>query len=503
MKTIKRILALVLTMTMVLSIGAAAFAEDETPAAPDYSITVNNAKEGETYSAYKMFDLSVDDPSNPTAYRYTVNSSWEGFTETAEFRAVYSIDDQGYVTSASPSQETWDGTNDLSKVADAAAKFAKDPERNIEPAGSVIIAEGESSGKIELDEPGYYIITSTLGSRAMIETTPSSSAVTINEKNDADNIHKSVKEDSNGEWGGSNDAQIGDTVYFKSVVDIAARSVKVVIHDIMDDGLTLHADSIKVYLDANLTDSYENAVIKTGEAADEGDTFTIVIPDAFAADANAIKNLYIVYDAELNSNAVNGLSIVDQKNKTRVSFGDKGSSTWAETVTTTHKFSVLKYRSGDEEKKNLANAVFALEKNGVAVKLYKIDANNYRVVDSASDGDAVSHVSEEGIVARDNGSIVSDFITVEDGNIVIWGVDSDDDYAIREIHAPEGYNMLAEPVAVEVDVNNNNSSVLKVENNTGIELPSTGGIGTTIFYIVGIMLIICAGVMFILRRRNG
>ena len=335
----------------------------------------------------------------------------------------------------------------------------------------------------------------------MIETTPSSSAVTINEKNDADNIHKSVKEDSNGAWGGSNDAQIGDTVYFKSVVDIAARSVKVVIHDIMDDGLTLHADSIKVYLDANLTDSYEDAVIKTGEAADEGDTFTIVIPDAFAADANAIKNLYIVYDAELNSNAVNGVSIVDQENKTRVSFGDKGSSTWAETVTTTHKFSVLKYRSGDEEKKNLANAVFALEKNGVAVKLYKIDANNYRVVDSASDGDAVSHVSEEGIVARDNGSIVSDFITVEDGNIVIWGVDSDDDYAIREIHAPEGYNMLAEPVAVKVDVND--SSVLEVENNTGIELPSTGGIGTTIFYIVGIMLIICAGVMFILRRRNG
>ena len=121
MKHFKKVMALLLATVMVLAMGTTALAAD-----PDYSITVNNAKEGETYKAYKMLDLSVDDPTNPTAYRYTVNSAWSDFADTDEFKDVYTIDGQGYVTSAVDSETAWHPTSALSILGEKAAAYAKE-----------------------------------------------------------------------------------------------------------------------------------------------------------------------------------------------------------------------------------------------------------------------------------------------------------------------------------------------------------------------------------------
>lgn len=289
MKHIKTLFALILALVLVLGMNSMVFAEDETPAAPDYSITVNNAKSGETYTAYKMFDLSVDDPTNPTAFRYTVNSAWTAFADTEEFKAIFSVDEQGYITTTQEDQPAWSGTSAFSTLADKAAKYAKD--NHISAAGSVTIAADATSGKIELTEAGYYVVSSTVGTRAMIESTPSNAAVTINEKNEDDTIDKQVQEGGN--YGTKNDAQIGDTVYFKSIVTIAARSVNVKVHDTMDSGLTLNPDSIKLFTDEAMTTEYTAATVKTGSDAATGDTFTIEIPDDFAATATESQNLYI------------------------------------------------------------------------------------------------------------------------------------------------------------------------------------------------------------------
>ena len=307
----KKIFAMVLVAILMMAMGSAAFAAD-----PDYLITITGGVKGETYSAYKMFDLSVDDPTNPTAFRYTVNPAWAEFATTTEFQAVFTVDDQGYVTSTKTSTTTWSATSDLSKVADAAAKFAKD---HSIPAKASVPATADGNVTLNVGEAGYYVIASTLGSRAMIETTPDKTAVTINEKNEKDTIEKTVKEDS-GTYGTSNDAQIGDTVEFKSVANIVPRSVNVKIHDTMDSGLTLNPSSIKIYTDEALTTAYTGATINTGTNAAAGDTFTIIIPDTFAATATAAQKLYIVYTAEVNQNAIvkdtNGVAIVDQNNKT-------------------------------------------------------------------------------------------------------------------------------------------------------------------------------------------
>ena len=500
MKRTKRILALVLAFVLCMAMGTTAFAagQDDT-AAPDYSITVQNAKAGETYSAFKMLDLNVDDPTDPKAFRYTVNPAWTAFAQTDAFKAIYTVDLQGYVTTTQTDQPAWSGESNFSKLIDAAAKYAAD--NHIPAAGSVTVAAGADTGKIELTQAGYYVVTSTLGTRAMIESTPSKAAVTINEKNEEDSIEKTVKEDSTQEYGESNDAQVGDTIEFKSKVTVAARSINVKVHDTMDSGLTLNPNSIKLYTDEALTTEYTGATIKTGSDAGD-DTFTIEIPDSFAATAIASQQLFIVYTAELNKAAVkkddSGVAIVGQKNKTTVTFGQSTTSTEETTTTTTHKFEVHKY-SNSPQVDPLADAVFELKKNGVVVNLMKLDNNNYRVVDDTETGAASSHANDGEIADIPANSIVSDFVTVSSGNIVIWGVDSDKDYTLVEKQAPKGYNMIAgdNPVDVKTD----DQGKVDAENNTGAELPSTGGIGTTLFYVIGGVLVIGAAVLLIAKRR--
>ena len=493
MKHFKKVMALLLATVMVLAMGTTALAD--TP--PDYSITVNNAKEGETYTAYKMFDLSVDDPTNPTAYRYTVNSAWSTFADTDEFKAVYSVDDQGYVTSVEQSESAWSPTSALSLLGEKAAAYAK--ANNIPTAGSVTIDEGETSGVIALTGPGYYVVSSTLGTRAMIETTPSKNKVEINEKNDVDTIEKSVQEDSSQAWGTQNDAQIGDTVHFKSVVKIVPRSVNVVVHDKMDDGLTFSGNSdIKLFTDEACTTPLpaDKYTIKT--TPDTGDTFTIKIDDSFAAATTEDAYIFITYSAVLNKKAISDTpGIVGRLNKTHVSFGNDTESTEVTTTTITHKFEVFKHAKDSED--HLADAVFTLKKDDEVVNLIKIDSTNYRVADATEKtGTAQSHANAGEINPIAPGTLVSDFVTVASGNIVIWGVDSDN-YTIVEIQPPKGYNKLKNPISIAVSADD--LLVEDVENETGAELPSTGGIGTTIFYVVGAVLVIGAGVLLVSRRR--
>ena len=227
-----------------------------------------------------------------------------------------------------------------------------------------------------------------------------------------------------------------------------------------------------------------------GSVYDEG-----VIHDAYG-DVTGIKQDYLdslkaaqtvltlTYTAVLNENALpvkdeNGVVIVDQYNKTKITYGNK-QSVDDETITTTHKVYIHKWADKVE---NLAGAEFSLKKGGVVVKLIKLDEKgiHYRVAMPGEEG------------------AVDTFVTVKEADIVIWGLDTDTDYTLVEIDAPDGYNKLEDEV--KVTVNATNDSLIKVENKSGTELPSTGGIGTTIFYILGAALMLGAAVLLITKRR--
>ena len=149
------------------------------------------------------------------------------------------------------------------------------------------------------------------------------------------------------------------------------------------------------------------------------------------------------------------------------------------TTTTTHSFSVFKHAKDSTD--NLADAVFSLKKNGAVVSLIKLNDTNYRVAMPGETG------------------AVTTFATVEGGDIVIWGVDSDSDYTLLETEAPAGYNKLT--AEVEVTVSADNATRADVENQTGAELPSTGGIGTTLFYVVGGLMVAGALVVLVSKKR--
>ena len=456
MKTMKKLMVLVLSIMMVLGTTVVT-----SFAAKNDKITVTGTKVGETLKIYKMMDLVVNNEEEPTAYKYTIADGWTDFFTTGYGKDYVTID-------ATDGHVTWkDGMNTEAKMillGQEAAKVAANPI-------ATKVAEGTSVEFTGLPD-GYFLITSSLGTKAIIETTPDKNAVTIGEKNPDDNITKQVKEDSTSTFGATNDAQIGDTVDFQSVITLNPYTRNVSVVDTMDAGLAYTTGSVAI---AGLTKGTDYTV-----EAEAATGFTIKFTDTYLKSLEsktAATDLTMTYSATLGVAAVSATpALVDQKNTVTLKYGDKQEKE-AETTTTTHYFGVHKYEKG-KKNANLAGAVFQLKKNGTVVKLTKINDTNYKVDPNGSE---------------------STFTTVATGDIVIWGVDADSDYTLTETQEPSGFNKLAGDV--EVTVKADNTTVVEIENETGTELPSTGGMGTTILYIVGGLLVVGCGIMLVAKKK--
>lgn len=489
MKKTRKILAIVLALVLAFALSMAVFAVND-------SITITGAKEGETYSLYKLLDLVVDDETNPSAYSYTVNSDWAAFfaapvaadpTATPPVEAVaagpgyqyVTINAQGYVTAIS----------DAAALAKAADEWANKPNAT----QTVTVGAGETTAVFSNLPDGYWLISSTLGTARMTETTPDDAAVTIAEKNPEDTVDKKVQEDSSSTYVDSNDAQVGDTVNFQSTVTLLPNTTNVVYHDTMDPGLTFDTTSVTVTVGGTaLASTYYTVNTNPGN----GETFTVTFTQAYLDTISASTDVVISYSATLNENAAQTTTttgeepdvtttttaaINPQTNEAHVTFGNNQETTHETTTTTTHKFSLYKHATGSTE--NLADAVFSLKKNGTVVPLVKIDDNNYRVANPS-----------------ENATTTNTFTTVASGDIVIWGVDADNDYTLEEITPPDGYNALGSEVNVTVDAGN--ATRIDVENSTGSELPSTGGYVLWI-YIIGAVLVLGAGILLVAKKRTG
>lgn len=444
----KRFATILLVMVMILSMATTAFAAEKND-----SITVTGTKVGETYALYKLFDLKVDNEENPAAYSYTVNSGWEEFF-AGDAAKYITKNDAGYVTAIS----------DAAALAkDAAAWTGKPTATQSTPAtGTSVVFSGL--------ENGYWLITSTLGTEAMIQTTPDKAAVTINEKNPEDTITKTVKEDSTGEFGTFNNAQIGDLVEFKSVITLNKSTRNVKVTDTMDEGLTYTAGSVAI---DGLTKGTEYTVEEETATG-----FVISFSDEYIKTLTAATTLNLTYTATLNASVIQNTAIDAQINRIKITYGDQ-QSVEQTTTTTTHNFKIFKHANNSEE--NLAGATFELKKGDAVVKLIKINDTNYRVAMAGEAG------------------AVETFTTVADGDIVIWGVDADSDYTLNETAAPAGYNKLTAEVAVTVSASNDTR--VDVINNAGTELPSTGGVGTTVFYVIGGLMMLMAVVLLVTKKR--
>ena len=461
-KTFKKLFAALLAAALVLAMALPAFAV--TNANTKGSITINGTVSGETYTIYRMFKL---DSYNGDAYSYTVESAWENFFKTGVGKDYITL------TNGHP---TWTEGADAAAFAKAALAWAKT--NNIGHTDQTsATSTNVTFSNLDL---GYYLVDSSLGALCGLNTTNPNAK--IEEKNGQPTIDKKVK---NGDtWDTTNDAKIGDTVEFKVEVKVEAGAKNYVVTDTMDAGLSFSSGSIQVDGVA-LNDTIATLTLKQKE----GDpTFTLTFADSYVADKIG-ETIVVTYAATLNANAV----VAGNKNSATLHYSNQHTVN-KETTTYTHEFDLLKVDGADH--KLLDGAEFKLydAKDSVTpIKVVPV-AGGYRV-------------------ANGNEAGATETIAVTGGKVHISGLDKTT-YWLEETKAPDGYNKLTERKPVNLTSGSNNTTLeaaattwseadhgVAVENNAGTVLPSTGGMGTTLFYVIGGGLMVAAVVLLVTKKR--
>lgn len=478
MKSVKKISSLLLALLLMFSLAVPALAAQE-GTLTDGKITISNAVPGQNYSIYQILYLESYD-SDSGAYSYKANSAWEAWLRTKN--AYVSFDAQGYVT--------WVEGADVV----AFAKEAQEKAKTLSHDGTATCAADSTSVEFTGLKLGYYLVDTTLGTLCSIDTT--NPTVTIQEKNGVPENVKQVQEDSTSAWGNKNDADIGQTVNFHSTITAQPGAENYVFHDTMSSGLnftavtgiTLNEETVA---EANYTVNKENL--------SDNCTFEVVFTQDFCNGLKADDKIVISYTAVLNENAV--IAGNGNPNESKLSYGDSSNTkTTPVSTTTTYTWDmdVFKYtlvKSGDEQtEQGLAGAEFTLSKSANGsdpIALINKGNNTYRI---AKDG-------EEGSVTT--------VTTDATGRFTIEGLDSDT-YYLTETKAPNGYNVLSSAITVVIADDGTvtytyngtaGTGEVKVLNQSGTELPSTGGMGTTVLYIIGSVLVLAAAVLLITRKR--
>lgn len=472
MKMFKKLAGLLLAMIMVFSMSTVTFAVKGTNDNSG-SITINDAVKGHTYNAYQILVLESYN-TDAKAYAYKANSAWEVWLK--EQNQYVSIDKQGYVT--------WVEGADAAAFAKAALAHAT--ATGIKPDATKT-ADGTAVSFTDLNL-GYYLIDTTLGTLCSLDTTTPD--VTMEEKNEVPSQEKEVQEDSNGSWGDENTAEIGDTVNYRTTINAKKGAQGYVLHDVMSAGLTLDQDSIEA---AGLTkgqdeNSGDYHVVTTGLS--DGCTFEVVFHQSYLDTITANTDIVVTYSAVVNENAA--VSPSENPNKTTLKYGEysKFETVPSETITYTFKVDVVKTDGDDKLLDGARFKLYDAKTGGNEIALVKVSDGVYRLAKEGKDG--------------------VEYITTVRGQLEIKGFDANTNYYLEETKAPDGYNKLAERVKIAVKEANLEASVsndtwqsggVHIVNKTGSLIPSTGGMGTTIFYIIGGVLVAAAGIFFVIRRR--
>ena len=393
------------------------------------------------------------------------------------------IDANGYVT--------WKNNADVAEFAKKALEEVK--ATSIVAEGNATVATGSNTVTFDNLDLGYYLVESSVGALCGLTTT--NNEVTIAEKNGVPSVEKKVSSEQNGTYGQSNSANIGDKVYFQTTITAQLGAQNYVLHDTMDAGLTFTDGSVIVKKGADIVtnDPTINYEVKT---AGDGCTFHVEFTQAFCNTLKANDKIIVTYSATLNENAV--IAGDGNKNDTWLKYGENSNTTHSETTTKTYSIPVFKYTMKNNAETALAGATFTLSKDAkgsTPIKLVSVSED-----DTTGDIYRVAKTGETGTVTA--------VTTKASGKFTIKGLDADT-YYLTETKQPDGYNKLSAPIKVviadngSITVDNGTSSVteVKVLNKTGSLLPSTGGSGTTMIYILGAILVLGSSVVLITKKR--
>ena len=493
MKHTRQIFALVLALVLTLGLCATAFADEAKPG----SITISNPAQGKTYEVFKLLDVAADESdleNNGFIYKLTTDA-WADFitnVQDGSGKNYFNLFKNGGTTYVLANENLKNGIADFAAKAKAYAE-----EKKLQPVQTAAASDGNELTISGLDL-GYYLVRSDLGILCSLDTTAPNALV--KEKNEATVIVKNVEDTTKKQ----NVAEIGTYVKFTiqiTVNDKAPVNYKLV--DEMTDGLTFVKNEtypLTVTVNENTLDAANYKVTETTEPRG----FTLTFNNNAEGNASILKTgdvVTVTYYAQINENA----KIADEANvnKAKVEYGTNSHTEYDKTETYVWKMNIVKYTMEQETEKKLAGATFQLSRDAAGaqvIKLVKVNDTTYRL--------ALSTETE---------GVVDTITTGETGELVINGL-ADGTYYLTETKAPRGYNLLREPVNVTIghkDANGkltetsfvadqtqtDTSGVVKVENNAGAELPSTGGIGTTVFYVLGSAMALGAVILLVTRKR--
>lgn len=516
-KTIQKLMAVLLAVAMVCAMAIPAFATDGDATAAAAStgegkITINNVITGQTYTIYRILDLEYHKDTN--SYRYTANEAWKAFiiNQTGDLK----LDEEtGAVTWINDNSKNNDTA--IQKFANSAGTYAKD--HDIQAVKSITAkgkeghhgnADNSTSITFENLPLGWYLVVSDLvdvhnGALCSIDTTDPT--VEIKEKNSNSTLDKRILVGR--EYFNVNNAGIGDVVNFQLNIVVKDGQPKgYVVHDKMSEGLTFNSGSVSVFR-LRPSDDEASGYLETGYTLDthpgDGCTFEVKFDDGTLEPNDAVT---ISYTATVNNKAV----IAGSGNTNEAYLQYNNNKTTVKHTTTTYvwgmdvrKFANLSNGDSDHA---LADAEFKLYKGADADK-------KYAAFSTATTVDGTSVYKLTGWVT--DAAAAAAVVTPASGNIKLEGLDAGT-YYLEETKAPVGYNKLTAPITVVIESTlstaGGNASytvkygettpadhVVRVENKAGVELPSTGGIGTTIFYVVGGGLMVAAIVLLVTKKR--
>lgn len=511
MKLIKKIAAIMFAFMMVVSMSCNVKADEGTTATTETGegkITINNAIPGQTYKIYKILELESYD-STTGNYAYKVTPEWKNFVDGDGNAYLKRVDGTDYVNWVGDATNKGAHVKEFAKNAIAYVKKANSPVITYKKTKAPDASAGKTTSTVTFDSLplGYYLVDSSAGSLCGLDTT--AKEVTIEEKNGVPSVDKKVSNTQNGTYGTSNNASIGDTVYFQTIITAQPGAQNYVLHDKMTEGLTFNENSVNVSLHNKVTNADEtlgtdtyNVETTNLEDTDPKCTFHINFTQPLCDRLGADDTITVTYSAVLNGKAEIG-NVEKNTNKTWLKYGDSQSTQDKITTTKTFEMNVFKFykdKKNSDKETGLAGATFKLTKDSQ-------DAENIGFV-KTSNKTATNDVYR--VAKKGEAGTVTTITSPNSGEFTIQGLGAGT-YYLTETQQPAGYNKLANAIKVEI-TNDGKVQVEKpeglttvdkveVENKSGTVLPSTGGAGTTMIYLVGALLVLGSGVVLATKRR--
>ena len=521
MNRTKRMISLVLIMAVFASMAVTAMAAD-------YSIVVKNTNEavqinGKTFYAYKIFEASYNSFTSSIVYSYDaktcLNVVYNGMSGNELIEWLNGVDSN---------------SDEVRAFADHVyTEYIKGKEVT---AKGTATASGETA-TIDLNEAGYYLVycegsavddgDTITAAVSLTSTTPS---VEISPKFDAPTIEKYIKHNEKDLWGNVGDNQIGDEVEFKIISTVPDTynydSYTYIIHDKMHQGLTskVKADSDVVIKVNDSGDSLDDSFYEVKVNPTDGCTFEIEVDILAAIEAEKMENgdeLYVYYKAELNSGALI-YSEGKQHNIAKLEYSNNpyatGTGETAEHVVYDWTYNIA-VNKVDNKNNALVGAKFVLAKQEIDISDLEIDAEG--VPTKTENLIGLVEITDGYCMATSADNTDNVTYVIDAGSIMLRGLDDSVTYYLYEIKAPDGYNMATDPVTFKIDAEYNDSGSeteegypklivdetlvnefkINIVNQTGTQLPSTGGMGTTLFYIVGSVLVIGSAILLVTKKR--